>query len=152
MTDKVITEVTPLGEKDCFLMVDRDKDSFTYPLHKHEEMELNFVEHCDGARRIVGDSIEVLGKYDLVLVGSGLEHMWDQYDCQSHSIHEITIQFPPDLLGEQFFRQSWNFTARLPPSHRLNLASTGCCRCSRSSTSSHFRITIICWPASRLPT
>lgn len=106
MTDKVITEVTPLGEKDCFLMVDRDKDAFTYPLHKHEEMELNFVEHCDGARRIVGDSIEVLGKYDLVLVGSGLEHMWDQYDCQSHSIHEITIQFSPDLLGEQFLQKN----------------------------------------------
>ena len=30
MTNKVITEVTPLGEKDCFLMVDRDKDAFTY--------------------------------------------------------------------------------------------------------------------------
>jgi len=87
-------------------MVDRDKDSFTYPLHKHEEMELNFVENCDGARRIVGDSIEVLGKYDLVLVGSGLEHTWDQYDCTSHSIHEITIQFPPDLLGEQFLQKN----------------------------------------------
>ena len=87
-------------------MVDRDKDAFTYPLHKHDEMELNFVEHCDGARRIVGDSIEVLGKYDLVLVGSGLEHTWDQYDCQSHSIHEITIQFPPDLLGEQFLQKN----------------------------------------------
>lgn len=103
---KVITENTPLSEKDCFYMVDRDKEAFTYPLHKHEAMELNFVEHCDGARRIVGDSIEVLGKYDLVLVGSGLEHTWDQYDCQSHSIHEITIQFPPDLLGEQFLAKN----------------------------------------------
>ena len=86
--------------------MDRDKEAFTYPLHKHEAMELNFVEHCDGARRIVGDSIEVLGKYDLVLVGSGLEHTWDQYDCKSHSIHEITIQFPPDLLGEQFLAKN----------------------------------------------
>ena len=67
--NKVITEETPLSEKDCFYMMDRDKEAFTYPLHKHEAMELNFVEHCDGARRIVGDSIEVLGKYDLVLVG-----------------------------------------------------------------------------------
>lgn len=106
MKSKAITEVTPLGEKDCFLMVDRDKDAFTYPLHKHEELELNFVENSDGARRIVGDSIEVLGKYDLVLVGSRLEHMWEQYDCQSHSIHEITIQFPPDLLGEQFLQKN----------------------------------------------
>lgn len=106
MANNAITEVTPLGEKDCFLMVDRDKEAFTYPLHKHEEMELNFVEHCDGARRIVGDSMEVLGKYDLVLVGSGLEHMWDQHNCQSHSIHEITIQFPPDLLGDQFLQKN----------------------------------------------
>ena len=73
--NKVITEETPLSEKDCFYMMDRDKEAFTYPLHKHEAMELNFVEHCDGARRIVGDSIEVLGKYDLVLVGSGLEQI-----------------------------------------------------------------------------
>ena len=69
--DNVITEITPLSEKDCFYMMDRDKECFSYPLHKHDEMELNFVENCDGARRIVGDSIEVLGKYDLVLVGSG---------------------------------------------------------------------------------
>ena len=103
---KVLTEVIPLSEKDCFYMMDRDKEAFSYPLHKHEEMELNFVENCDGARRIVGDSIEVLGRYDLVLVGSGLEHTWDQYDCQSHSIHEITIQFPSDLLGEQFLAKN----------------------------------------------
>ena len=103
---KVLTEVRPLSEKDCFYMMDRDKEAFSYPLHKHDEMELNFVENCDGARRIVGDSIEVLGRYDLVLVGSGLEHTWDQYDCQSHSIHEITIQFPSDLLGEQFLAKN----------------------------------------------
>lgn len=103
---KVLTEVIPLSEKDCFYMMDRDKEAFSYPLHKHDEMELNFVENCDGARRIVGDSIEVLGRYDLVLVGSGLEHTWDQYDCQSHSIHEITIQFPSDLLGEQFLAKN----------------------------------------------
>ena len=104
--DNVITEITPLSEKDCFYMMDRDKVRFSYPLHRHEEMELNFVENCDGARRIVGDSIEVLGKYDLVLVGSGLEHTWDQYDCQSQSIHEITIQFPIDMLGEQFLQKN----------------------------------------------
>lgn len=101
-----MTEVTPLSDKDCFYMMDRDRVKFTYPLHRHDEMELNFVENCDGARRIVGDSIELLGKYDLVLVGSGLEHTWDQYDCQSQSIHEITIQFPVDMLGDQFLQKN----------------------------------------------
>jgi AraC-like DNA-binding protein len=104
--EKIVKEISPLSEKDCFYMTDRDRTSFTYPLHKHDEMELNFVENCNGARRIVGDSIEVLGQYDLVLVGGGLEHMWDQYDCQSHSIHEITIQFPTDMLGEQFLQKN----------------------------------------------
>ena len=93
-----ITETTPLTENDCFYLMDRNKDFFTYPLHKHEEMELNFVEHCEGAQRIVGDSIETLGPYDLVLLGSGLEHNWSQYNCESHTIHEITIQFSADML------------------------------------------------------
>lgn len=53
--NKVITEESHTSEKDCFYMVDREKEAFTYPLHKHEAMELNFVENCDGARRIVGD-------------------------------------------------------------------------------------------------
>ena len=102
----VYNEVSPLSEKDCFYMMDREKKVLSYPLHRHEEMELNFIENCDGARRIVGDSVEVLDRYDLVLVGSGLEHTWDQHDCQSHSIHEITIQFPTNMLGDQFLQKN----------------------------------------------
>ena len=104
--EKVITEKSPLTDDDFFYLVDRNKESFTYPLHKHEEMELNFVEHCEGARRIVGDSIETLGRYDLVLLGSGLEHNWSQHNCESNSIHEITIQFSRELMGEQFLAKN----------------------------------------------
>lgn len=95
-----ITEITPLSEKDCFYLIDRRKSEFTYPLHVHEEYELNFVEGCRGARRIVGDSMEELGDYDLVILGGGLEHTWEQHDCTSDSIREVTIQFSPDLFGE----------------------------------------------------
>lgn len=104
--DKIITEITPLEEKDCFYLVDRNKDSFTYPLHKHEEIELNFVENCSGARRIVGDSIEVLGQYDLALVGSNLEHTWEQNICDSLKVREITIQFDPNLFGDTLLSKS----------------------------------------------
>lgn len=95
-----ITEITPLSEKDCFYLVDRQKSEFTYPLHVHDEFELNFVEGCKGARRIVGDHIEELGDYDLALLGGGLEHTWEQHNCTSGNIHEITIQFSADLFGE----------------------------------------------------
>ncbi len=104
--NKVITEITPLSSKDCFYLIDRNKESFDYPLHRHAEYELNFLENCCGARRIVGDSIEVLGNYDLAIVGGGLEHVWEQYECKRHDIHEVTIQFSPDLFGDSLLAKN----------------------------------------------
>ncbi len=101
-----ITEITPLSDEDCFYLVDRFKSEFDYPLHRHEEIELNFVENCEGARRIVGDSVEILGKYDLVMVGTGLEHVWEQYKCRSPRIREITIQFSPKVFGDTFLAKN----------------------------------------------
>lgn len=49
--NRVITEITPLQEEDCFYLIDRYKESFTYPIHKHEEVELNFVQ-CHWLRRL----------------------------------------------------------------------------------------------------
>ncbi len=103
---KIITEITPLSEKDCFYLIDRFKDRFTYPVHRHEEYELNFVSNCAGARRVVGDSVEELTGYDLVLVGHGIEHGWEQYNCTNDKIREITIQFSHDLFGENFLAKT----------------------------------------------
>lgn len=103
---RVITEITPLSSKDCFYLIDRYKDNFDYPIHRHSEFELNFVENCLGARRIVGDSMEILGNYDLVLIGGGLEHVWEQYKCTDTSIREVTIQFSGDLFGDSLLAKN----------------------------------------------
>ncbi|HBI59270.1 MAG: AraC family transcriptional regulator [Duncaniella sp.] len=103
---KIITEITPLSEKDCFYLIDRHKDRFTYPVHRHEEYELNFVANCNSARRIVGDSVEILSDYDLVLVGNGIEHGWEQHECKNDKIREITIQFSRNLFGEVFLAKT----------------------------------------------
>ncbi len=103
---KIITEITPLSEKDCFYLIDRYKDRFTYPVHRHEEYELNFVANCNSARRIVGDSVEILSDYDLVLVGNGIEHGWEQHECKNDKIREITIQFSRNLFGEVFLAKT----------------------------------------------
>ncbi|MCF0196616.1 MAG: helix-turn-helix transcriptional regulator [Bacteroidaceae bacterium] len=99
---RILTEITPLSSEDCFYLVDRNKTEFDFPLHRHEDVELNFVTNCAGARRIVGDSIEELGDYDLALIGPGLEHCWEQHYCDKTEKREITIQFRPDLLGPDF--------------------------------------------------
>ena len=103
----VFTEITQLSEKDCFHIVERHKTEFTYPLHRHKEFELNFIEHGAGVRRIVGDSVEEIGEYELVLVGSeSLEHVWEQGSCNSKDIREITIQFSDDLLSSSLLAKS----------------------------------------------
>ena len=70
----VIREITPLSEKDCVI-------------------------NAPGVQRIVGDSAEIIGEYDLVLITSpDLEHVWEQHDCKSKDVREITIQFSPQFM------------------------------------------------------
>jgi len=103
----VLHEITPLSDKDCFYIVERNKTDFTFPLHQHFEYELNYVENAAGARRTVGDSIEVIGNYDLVLItGKELEHVWENHNCTSKAIREITIQFSSDLLPDHLLNKT----------------------------------------------
>lgn len=103
INEKVIREITPLSEKDFFYIADRSKSEFTYPIHSHAEFELNFTERAAGVRRIVGDSIEVIGNYDLVLIASkDLEHVWEQHECKSERVREVTIQFSNELFENNF--------------------------------------------------
>ena len=107
LTSHIIREITPLSDKDCFYIVDRRKTEFTYPLHSHSEYEINYIENAEGLRRIVGDSVEVIGKYDLTLIaGSDLEHVWEQHKCVSKNIREITIQFSSDLFFGNFIHKN----------------------------------------------
>jgi len=94
-----IVDITPeLKEDECLRIVDRHKRVFTYPLHRHNVMELNFIERGNGARRVVRDNIEFIGDYDLVLLGRNLEHSWDQGNCTSADIRELTIHFDGDIF------------------------------------------------------
>ncbi|EFI72242.1 MULTISPECIES: AraC family transcriptional regulator [Segatella] len=104
---RVIHEVTPLVGSDILYIADRHKMEFTYPIHNHEVFELNFVANASGMRRIVGDSQEVIGDYDLVLITSPkLEHVWELYHCKSEDIREITIQFDLDFETDSLLNRN----------------------------------------------
>jgi len=105
-TSGIIREITPLSNKDCFYIAERYKRGFTYPIHSHAEYELNFIEGGSGVRRIVGDSIQEITNYDLVLIASkDLEHVWEQYNCTSQQIREITVQFSSDLFSSDLLNK-----------------------------------------------
>ena len=101
MNLNVHREITPLAPDDSFLVFDRIKQDFDFPIHFHPEFELNFIFNGKGVRRIVGDSMEEIDDIELVMVGPNLEHGWETYNCKSKQIHEITLQFHNDLLDSK---------------------------------------------------
>ena len=99
---KVFTEITRLSDKDCFYIVERHKTEFTYPLHRHKEFELNFIEKGKGVRRIVGDSVEEIGDYELVLIGGACiainVMVAMKYDAKGNERPDSKIRFTEEDL------------------------------------------------------
>jgi AraC-like DNA-binding protein len=98
----VYREITPLSSDDCFTVFSRIKSRFDFPLHCHDEYELNFITRAKGAKRIVGYHMGEIDDPELVLIGGNLPHAWFTHHCISTNIYEITIQFHKDLFDEKF--------------------------------------------------
>ncbi len=118
MAQKILLEIAPLTEQDSLFIVERHKKEFSYPIHKHNCCELNFIRGGRGVERVVGDSIEKIEDLELVLITSDLEHVWQGGGSGvegsgvgtnvDRDIQEITIQFelsclPPALLKKNQF-------------------------------------------------
>ena len=71
----------------------------------------------------MGDSVESTSDYDLVLItSSDLEHCWEQGDCHSPDIREVTIQF-----SSHFFDSLINTNQFDRVKEMLNRAKNGLC-------------------------
>lgn len=101
----VLKETTPLSSEDCFLVMQRPKSGFNFPLHVHMEFELNYLENAAGAIRIVGDSVEEIDDLDLVLIAGGTKHAYSNHKCPCNGIFEITIQFHKSLFDSLINRR-----------------------------------------------
>jgi AraC-like DNA-binding protein len=73
---------------------------FDCPWHSHAEYELILVLSGSGYR-IVGDNITPLGLGDLVFVGPGLPHIWqEEQGPGAPLVHALLIQFREGCLGQ----------------------------------------------------
>lgn len=106
MKHEILKEITPLTSNDCFTLFKREKKDFDFPLHYHEEFELNFIKNAKDARRVVGNSIENIDDLELVLIGPNIHHAWFTHECHSEKITEITIQFHKDLFDDKFLKRN----------------------------------------------
>jgi AraC-like DNA-binding protein len=103
---KILKEIIPLTQNDCYTIFAREKQSVDYPLHYHEEIELNFIMNAPKARRIIGDHMGETDNLELVLIGSTLQHGWFNHQCTSKEITEITFQFHPDLFDDNLLKRN----------------------------------------------
>ena len=94
-----IREITPLTEKDFFVVLYHPDAKFDYPTHYHPEYEINYVEHAAGTR-IVGESLSYYDDVDLVMVGPDIYHSWQSETGGAALV--VTIQFQKDLLPVSF--------------------------------------------------
>lgn len=103
-------EVTPLTPYDCFIFFAREKTEFDFPVHSHEEFELNLILNGKGVKRVVGDHIGEINDMELVLIGSHVPHAWLTHKYQhienTAKIFEITIQFHKDLLDDKLLQRN----------------------------------------------
>jgi len=102
----ILREITPLTQSDCFTLFSRRKKQFDFPLHYHEEYELNLILNAKNAKRIVGNHIHIIDDLELVFVGPNLSHAWFTHQCKSQEIIEVTIQFHKDFLDETMLRRN----------------------------------------------
>ena len=103
---EILREITPLTPHDCFTMFSREKEKFDFPIHTHDDVELNLILNAPGAQRIIGDHMAEIGSAELVLVGSNLAHGWFTHNCSGSIIKEVTIQFHKDLFDERFLNRN----------------------------------------------
>jgi AraC-like DNA-binding protein len=99
-------EITPLTDNDCFTIFSRTKKEFDFPLHYHDEYELNLIINAKGAKRVMGNHEAVIDDMELVLVGPSLCHGWFTHEWKGESITEVTIQFHKDLFDEKFLNRN----------------------------------------------
>lgn len=99
-------EITRLIPEDSFLVEERVKDEFDFPIHFHPEYELNFIYKGKNVRRIIGDNTEKIEDLELVLVGPNLVHGWELHDCTCKEIYEVTVHIHQDLLDDKMLSRS----------------------------------------------
>lgn len=104
---KIYREITPLNNKDAFVLSNYDNPTFDYPLHNHKEYELCLTLNCKG-NRIVGDSVTKYSRKDLVLIGPYVYHRWDNSDMPEglgKNSRTIVVQFDNELFESSLLQK-----------------------------------------------
>ena len=99
----VLKEITPLGKDDLFIARYYPNNLMDFPLHFHEDFELNLTLNAKG-KRIVGNTTEDFDELDLVIFSPDVLHCYKRSsDSPDVRCEVIVVQFPKDLPSWKIF-------------------------------------------------
>jgi len=115
-------EITPVEEDDLFVVLDHPDARFDYPIHCHQEYEINLVLNSEGTHT-VSTRQESFSGLDLVLIAPFVPHVWKGVE---EGNRVITIQFSGKMrdfpiLRLKQFRQIDELLSRAEPAARFDL-------------------------------
>lgn len=87
-------EITPVESDDLFVVLDHNDAKFDYPIHCHEEYEINLVLHSKG-KHIISTQEEPFAEVDMVIIAPFVPHVWKG---QEEGNRVITVQFSGKML------------------------------------------------------
>jgi AraC-like DNA-binding protein len=100
----ILNKVIPAPDTSFFFQM-RECRQLVYPLHYHDDFQLNYIKEGKGLR-MIGNQMQIYESGDLVLIGPGLAHFWT-YDHDFYSNNgpgkSIVIQFSAEFPGAGFF-------------------------------------------------
>ncbi len=99
-------EITPIAGDDCCAVIEKKKKRFKFPIHYHNEYELNCIRYGNGLNRVVGDSIGISSKWELLLTGPNLVHGWLNDEPLGQYAHEKTLQFHANLFDSKLLSRN----------------------------------------------
>lgn len=94
-----ILETVPISGPVSVAIREFKLDAFTYPWHRHPEVELTWILE-GGGLRYVGDSVEPFQAGDFCLLGAHLPHAWlSLKNAAPGRVRSLVVQFDPARLG-----------------------------------------------------
>ena len=93
----ILKEITPLGKNDLVIANYWPDNQMDFPLHFHEDYELNLTLNVRG-KRILGNLVEDFTEKDLVITTPNVLHCYKRDDAFLNTRCEVVvIQFPKEL-------------------------------------------------------
>ncbi len=117
----ILREITPLSKESLFFVAYYPFNELDFPLHFHEDYELNLTLGIKG-KRVVGNKTEDFGELDLVIIGPNVQHCYRRSEeCAGERCDVIYIQFNKNLQLSSIFNTEQLRTIK----EMLDRAATG---------------------------